>query len=270
MHPRRNRCGTRSKFAPSSARGIRRSSTSFRAAFGPIEFRPVDPIDIAQPEIRPRSRLAWMRSRDKLPDDYRLHQCVLAYLSDWSLLDTATLPHGISYLNETMQMASLDHAMWFHRPFPRGRVAALRAGQPFGERCPRFQSRLDLLCRRAAGGFSRAGGAHSRVGVTRGDWHASNGVKQMSARLAGTFLPPVCSHAQSSSCRPAPRLTSPIQPPHLVHFFVPGAAQPWHQTSVECWGSPSSRCSSHNALILTQLLVGAEIRQRHRITCQER
>jgi acyl-CoA thioesterase-2 len=42
---------------------------------------------------------------------------VLAYLSDWSLLDTATLPHTVSFLQHNMQMASLDHAMWFHRPF---------------------------------------------------------------------------------------------------------------------------------------------------------
>jgi acyl-CoA thioesterase II len=58
-----------------------------------------------------------MKSRDPLPDDTRLHQCVLAYLSDWSLLDTATLPHGVSFLQDDMQVASLDHAMWFHRPF---------------------------------------------------------------------------------------------------------------------------------------------------------
>ena len=58
-----------------------------------------------------------MKSRASLPDDPRLHQCVLAYLSDWSLLDTATLPHAVSFMDDDMQMASLDHAMWFHRPF---------------------------------------------------------------------------------------------------------------------------------------------------------
>ena len=58
-----------------------------------------------------------MRCGETLPDDPRLHQCVLAYLSDWSLLDTATRPHGISFLQDNIQVASLDHAMWFHRPF---------------------------------------------------------------------------------------------------------------------------------------------------------
>jgi len=83
----------------------------------PIEMRPVDPVNIFHPEKRPPSQMCWMRARNPLPDDPRLHQCVLAYLSDWSLLDTATLPHAVSFNQQNMQMASLDHAMWFHRPF---------------------------------------------------------------------------------------------------------------------------------------------------------
>ncbi len=83
----------------------------------PLEVRPINPQNILNPESRPPHAMCWMKAREPLPDDRRLHQCVLAYLSDWSLLDTATLPHGISYLQEEMQMASLDHAMWFHRPF---------------------------------------------------------------------------------------------------------------------------------------------------------
>ena len=83
----------------------------------PIEVRPVDAVNIFRPEPGPPLQRAWMRCRDRLPDDPRLHQCVLAYLSDWSLLDTATLPHGVSFMEPGAQMASLDHAMWFHRPF---------------------------------------------------------------------------------------------------------------------------------------------------------
>jgi acyl-CoA thioesterase II len=83
----------------------------------PIDVRPIDPQDIFNPDQRPPRQMCWMKSRDLLPDDHRLHQCVLAYLSDWSLLDTATLPHGVSFLQDDIQMASLDHALWFHRPF---------------------------------------------------------------------------------------------------------------------------------------------------------
>jgi acyl-CoA thioesterase II len=58
-----------------------------------------------------------MRADGDLPDDPVLHQCVLTYASDMSLLDTVTLPHGVSVIDGTVMMASLDHAMWFHRPF---------------------------------------------------------------------------------------------------------------------------------------------------------
>lgn len=83
----------------------------------PIEMRPIDPVNIFQPQARPPQQMCWMKARNPLPDDPRLHQCVLAYLSDWSLLDTATLPHAVSFTQNNLQMASLDHAMWFHRPF---------------------------------------------------------------------------------------------------------------------------------------------------------
>ena len=83
----------------------------------PIEIRPVKPVNIYKPSARPPRQMCWMRARDRLPDDARLHQCVLAYLSDWSLLDTAMLPHPVSYFDGNLQVASLDHAMWFHRPF---------------------------------------------------------------------------------------------------------------------------------------------------------
>ena len=83
----------------------------------PIEFRPVHPLDLVNPEAQPPRNWAWMRVKGAMPEDSRLHQCALAYLSDWSLLDTAFYPHAISFLQDNIQTASLDHAMWFHRPF---------------------------------------------------------------------------------------------------------------------------------------------------------
>ena len=82
-----------------------------------IELRPVEPLDLMNPQKTEPVQRCWMRCGETLPDDPRIHQCVLAYLSDWSLLDTATRPHGISFLQDNIQVASLDHAMWFHRPF---------------------------------------------------------------------------------------------------------------------------------------------------------
>lgn len=83
----------------------------------PIEVRPVDPVDEFEPEKRPPVQNVWFRAVDSLPDDRALHQCVLAYASDLTLLDTSTLPHAISWWNDELQSASLDHSMWFHRPF---------------------------------------------------------------------------------------------------------------------------------------------------------
>lgn len=82
-----------------------------------IQVRPIDPVDMLHPEPALPVQRCWMRCGEKLPDDPRIHQCVLAYLSDWSLLDTATRPHAVSFMQDNVQVASLDHAMWFHRPF---------------------------------------------------------------------------------------------------------------------------------------------------------
>ncbi|MGH8296764.1 MAG: acyl-CoA thioesterase II, partial [Steroidobacteraceae bacterium] len=64
----------------------------------------------------PPSRQVWFRAVDRLPPDEMLHRRLLAYLSDYFLLDTATLPHGSALLRDSVVMASIDHAMWFHRP----------------------------------------------------------------------------------------------------------------------------------------------------------
>jgi acyl-CoA thioesterase-2 len=83
----------------------------------PIETRAVHPSNPFQPVQRAPRQLVWMRAAGRLPDDLLIHQCVVAYASDMTLLDTATLPHAIAWNDSSYVMASLDHAMWFHRPF---------------------------------------------------------------------------------------------------------------------------------------------------------
>jgi acyl-CoA thioesterase-2 len=83
----------------------------------PIELRPVDKTEIFGNSKRPPHQAVWVRATGPLPDDTALQQCVLAYASDMTLLDTALLPHGIGWFSNKVQIASLDHAMWFHRPF---------------------------------------------------------------------------------------------------------------------------------------------------------
>ncbi|HZO21395.1 MAG TPA: acyl-CoA thioesterase II [Steroidobacteraceae bacterium] len=82
----------------------------------PFEFRSVQPIDFLRSRISEPTRQLWFRAVGRLPDDEKLHRCLLAYVSDYFLLDTATLPHGTSFLHGSLTMASIDHAMWFHRP----------------------------------------------------------------------------------------------------------------------------------------------------------
>lgn len=83
----------------------------------PIELRPVDVSRYLAREPRPPEQHIWMRATGPLPDDFPLHQCVLAYASDFSLLDTALIAHGKLMFDKDIQLASLDHALWFHRPF---------------------------------------------------------------------------------------------------------------------------------------------------------
>ena len=83
--------------------------------FGPFEFRPVVVQDQADPQPMPPRQEIWFRLCGEVGEDQRLHRTLLAYVSDFHLIGTATLPHGISYQKGNLIMASLDHAMWFHR-----------------------------------------------------------------------------------------------------------------------------------------------------------
>jgi len=83
----------------------------------PFEFRPVDPVSLDAREKLPPQKQVWVRAVDRLPDDFALHQNLLAYVSDFELLATATLPHGLPMTRRNVIMASLDHALWFHSEF---------------------------------------------------------------------------------------------------------------------------------------------------------
>jgi acyl-CoA thioesterase-2 len=85
--------------------------------FGPFEFRRVGDYDPLVPRPEPPSQQIWFRLHGNLPDDPVLHRALLAYVSDFQLIGTANLPHGISWAKGNLIMASLDHAMWFHREF---------------------------------------------------------------------------------------------------------------------------------------------------------
>jgi acyl-CoA thioesterase-2 len=103
----------------------------FKTVWAPFKERLGDwyerprPIDTRYVDWKPGERMGplppfqrvWLRAAGELPDDPLVHTCVLTYASDMTLLDTALLPHGGEYTHDRLMMASLDHAMWFHRPF---------------------------------------------------------------------------------------------------------------------------------------------------------
>jgi acyl-CoA thioesterase-2 len=83
----------------------------------PIEVRPVDLPRYVSQHKGVLEQNVWLRATDRIPDDPAVHRAVLAYLSDMTLLDAALGAHGLSVFDSGLQVASLDHAMWFHRPF---------------------------------------------------------------------------------------------------------------------------------------------------------
>jgi acyl-CoA thioesterase II len=84
----------------------------------PFELRTISPQDDpVAPTPQPPQRYIWMRAVDTLPDSPALHAYLLAYASDYSFVSTALLPHGVTWFTPGMQVASLDHVMWFHQPF---------------------------------------------------------------------------------------------------------------------------------------------------------
>ena len=84
----------------------------------PLDLRPVDPVDPFKPLApRPAVRHVWFRALGTLPDETLIHQAILAYASDYGLLPTALYPHGLTFRSPGLQMASLDHSLWLHRPF---------------------------------------------------------------------------------------------------------------------------------------------------------
>lgn len=83
----------------------------------PIEIRHVNPINPFQPEKRTPEKYVWFRAISPMPDDMDVHRYLLAYASDFNLVTTSLYPHGHTFWEPQMQVASLDHAMWFHRDF---------------------------------------------------------------------------------------------------------------------------------------------------------
>ncbi|SJL83425.1 acyl-CoA thioesterase II [Vibrio palustris] len=82
----------------------------------PIEVRPVNVVNPLQPEKTDPIQYLWIRANGELPDNQLLHQYLLGYASDWGFLVTALHPHGVSLMTPNLQVATIDHSIWYHRP----------------------------------------------------------------------------------------------------------------------------------------------------------
>ena len=83
----------------------------------PIEIRPVKVMNPLQPQKEEAKQYLWIRANGELPENQLIHQYLLGYASDWGFITTALQPHGVSILTPKFQVATIDHSMWFHRPF---------------------------------------------------------------------------------------------------------------------------------------------------------
>ena len=108
-----NESQMREKLLPTMPDPVRRYYERER----PIELRPVE-FERYGGKKYPEGRFhLWIKATGRLPDDLAIHQCVLAYASDMTLLDAALAPHGRTLFEQEFMAASLDHALWLHRPF---------------------------------------------------------------------------------------------------------------------------------------------------------
>jgi acyl-CoA thioesterase-2 len=124
----------------------------YRASFNrpsPLEMRFNEPINDFSPQAMPPYQNVWIRAADTMPDDVRINQCLLAYASDMTLLDTCYRPHAIGWANPNFQCASLDHSMWFHTAFKTDEWLLYHQDSPFSG---------------GARGFNR-GGFYTRDGI---------------------------------------------------------------------------------------------------------
>ena len=148
----------------------------------PIDLRSVGPLSAEaarDPSLRTTRNLIWLRVDGELPDDPLLHVCLMTYASDMTLLDSVLTGHGLSWVDGRTSGASLDHAMWFHRPFRADRWLLYVQDSPV---------------------------AHGARGLAHGEVYTAEGELVVSVMQEGLIRtsPPAAAGSAPSSSRPAP------------------------------------------------------------------
>lgn len=206
----------------------------------PIDLRYVDGDPTSRRGQSTTKQHVWLRADGVLPEDPVLHACVVTYASDMTLLDTTLLPFGLDWDTPGVQMASVDHAMWFHRPFHRGRLVALCAVGGVDVVGARDGPRIDLHQRRSAGRQRGAGGPHPPDELSVDDRDRSGGVDRalLTAVVTITLVVAACGSDASSDSESFGRgqpdvpgsettatTTEPTTEPPATATSVPGASE---------------------------------------------
>ncbi len=155
----------------------------------PIELRPVSLRHYMGREKLEPVQHVWFRATGTLPDEAAIHKCVLAYASDMMLLDTSLYPHGRSLFDRDLQVASLDHALWFHRPFRADEWLLYSQDSPTASGGRGFNRGAIYTPRRHARRLGRAGGADPRLAGEGSDIAAAWLPRSCRVRCSGERIP---------------------------------------------------------------------------------
>ena len=177
-------------------RECRTSSGATTNPSQPIEMRPVELGRYFGEKIEDGRIHVWMRTAAKLPDDPAMHMCALAYASDFALLDTVMARYGRTLFDKRMMPASLDHAMWFHRPF-RADEWLLYAQDFRARKAAGAHARPDLQAGRHAGGVGRAGRFAARAQMMRVKFGVGGPLDQREMRSTSVTYQPTSTESES-------------------------------------------------------------------------
>jgi len=169
-------------------------------ADNPIDLRSVGPLSVEaerDPSLRTTKNLVWLRVDGELPDDPLLHVCLMTYASDMTLLDSVLLGHGLSWVDGRTSGASLDHAMWFHRPFRADRWLLYAQDSPVAHGAREWTSQdvrpgAGLRLYRAGAGshsiLAKDGQPDHRISVPLTLWTATGSSRSTALTCAWTLL----------------------------------------------------------------------------------
>ncbi len=254
--------------APGWHRSRMRSATWYDSP-RPLDLRYCESSPWERKEKLPPFQNVWLRANGTLPDDPVLHICILTYASDMSLLDTTLGPHGESFTAGDVFMASLDHAMWFHRPFRSDEWLLYAQDTPSASNGRGLARGLVFTRAGTPGGFGHAGRRHPQdaregiamtppasPGAPAGQHLVASGRPQRGWRSVlssvSRALRPMTRRVRTSPGRIRPGPPHPVVPPPL-RTATPLGLWIWRSwTPGRTWKHPRTHIRSTDSLLVAE------------------